>query len=1062
MVGFSTRHPRLVAALVVLATVLAASFVPRVHIDTDPENMLSRDDPVRVFHDEMKEQFAVHDMIVVGAVNEEHEDGVFNPGSLRKVYALTEYSKRLRGEGLEPGVVDIGGILEDAGLRDAPADEAEPSGQAGPSGGAEAPPPPPPFGQAPPPIEVAPPLPAVEGTTEEPPIPQVEDEDAAPAEMPPMPQMEGEAAAPAPPVPEAPQVAPAGESEGGRADGVVVIDLLAPSTVDRIYHDPETGTIQFSYLMSKPLPATRQEALAVREGALENPLLSGTVVSSDGEAVCVYLPISRKDVSYKVSQRLQDMIAVLGGPERYHITGLPVAEDTFGHEMFVQMAVSAPLAMLVIFLLMLLFFRKLLLIISPMIVALVSVVVTMGLLIGLGYTVHIMSSMIPIFIMPIAVLDAIHILSEFFDRYQQTRDRRATVLRVMEELFVPMLYTSLTSAAGFASLALTPIPPVQVFGVFVAFGILVAWLLTVTFIPAYVMFIPESRLEGFGVPHGEDAPDTTLTRVLRRIGGFTFRRAKLILVATLLVIVVAVYGISRIRINDNPTKWFVASHPIRVADRVLNEHFAGTYQAYLMLEPGASEPSREEAEAVLRASLDEVAADYARKYPDEASEDVFAEALAIVEEAAGRAPDGRALLEEAARRTAGRRDAAPDDDFPAWRRASLAVEAERTAHLEQPWKRPDLLRYVEGLDEALSRGDVVGKSNTAADIVKKVNKELEGDAAQFRVPSTAAGVASCYLNFQNSHTPDDLWHFVTPGFGRANLWLQLKSGDNRDMERVIKQVDAYLAANPPPVPLEHRWFGLTYINVAWQQKMVTGMLQAFMGSFVVVFILMTVLFHSALWGLLCMIPLTVTIGLIYGLIGLAGKDYDMPVAVLSSLTLGLAVDFAIHFLARSRNMVREIGSWREAAPHVFGEPARAISRNAIVVAVGFLPLLAAPLVPYKTVGMFMAGILAVAAVGSLFILPALATVLRSRLFAEMGVVGVTCNCVACVASAVAAVVLIAITLHGYFEAGWTAVTWAAVILIPLLVFVCGFMSRRAACKRLAEQQADRTEEKEAE
>lgn len=41
-----------------------------------------------------------------------------------------------------------------------------------------------------------------------------------------------------------------------------------------------------------------------------------------------------------------------------------------------------------------------------------------------GNTVHIISSMIPIFIMPIAVLDGIHILSEFFDRYQETRDRR--------------------------------------------------------------------------------------------------------------------------------------------------------------------------------------------------------------------------------------------------------------------------------------------------------------------------------------------------------------------------------------------------------------------------------------------------------------------------------------------------------------------------------------------------------------------------------------------------------------------------------------------------------------
>ncbi len=93
--------------------------------------------------------------------------------------------------------------------------------------------------------------------------------------------------------------------------------------------------------------------------------------------------------------------------------------------------------------------------------------------------------------------------------------------------------------------------------------------------------------------------------------------------------------------------------------------------------------------------------------------------------------------------------------------------------------------------------------------------------------------------------------------------------------------------------------------------MVIGMLQSFLGSFLVVFLLMIVLFRSVLWGLLSMIPLTVTIGLIYGLIGLGGKDYDMPVAVLSALTLGLAVDFAIHFLARARALMREHGSWQK-------------------------------------------------------------------------------------------------------------------------------------------------------
>lgn len=65
---------------------------------------------------------------------------------------------------------------------------------------------------------------------------------------------------------------------------------------------------------------------------------------------------------------------------------------------------------------------------------------------------------------------------------------------------------------------------------------------------------------------------------------------------------------------------------------------------------------------------------------------------------------------------------------------------------------------------------------------------------------------------------------------------------------------------------------------------------------------------------------------------------------------------------------------------VFAEPARAISRNVIIVGVGFLPLLLAPLVPYQTVGILIASILIAAGAASLVILPAIITLFPARLF----------------------------------------------------------------------------------
>ncbi len=97
----------------------------------------------------------------------------------------------------------------------------------------------------------------------------------------------------------------------------------------------------------------------------------------------------------------------------------------------------------------------------------------------------------------------------------------------------------------------------------------------------------------------------------------------------------------------------------------------------------------------------------------------------------------------------------------------------------------------------------------------------------------------------------------------------------------------------------------------------------------------------------------------------------MPIAVLSALTLGLSVDFAIHFLERFRSALKNHGSFAAAAHEIFEEPAHAIFRNAIVIAIGFTPLFLAPLEPYITVGAFMAAVMSISAITTLLLLPAI-------------------------------------------------------------------------------------------
>jgi predicted RND superfamily exporter protein len=434
----------------------------------------------------------------------------------------------------------------------------------------------------------------------------------------------------------------------------------------------------------------------------------------------------------------------------------------------------------------------------------------------------------------------------------------------------------------------------------------------------------------------------------------------------------AAYGISQITVNDNPVRWFQSDHPIRVADRVLNEHFAGTYSAYLRLssDVGDEAPSRFETR------VDERLAE-----AEAAGLDITQTWQRLRGDVESKTEDFDRQLEEISLAVEDEMFAASDAAYPFWEDMLTLVDDAR-GDLNY-FKRPAALDYIAGLQDHLVESEEVGKVNTLADLVRTVYRELRsGEDSDYRIPESRQAVAQTILSFQGSHRPQDLWRTVTPDYQATNLWLQLSSGDNQDMEAVVDRTEAYIADNPLPDGVSMSWGGLNYINVVWQDAMVKGMAQSLAIAWVMVAFMMLILFRSVIFGLLAMVPLTVSIALIYGVVGLIGKYYDMPIAVLSSLTLGLSVDFAIHFIERSRETYRLTGNFTETMRRMFKEPARAISRNAIVIAVGFLPLLAAPLVPYNTVGIFLASIMAASALASIILLPALLSLMRNRLMPD--------------------------------------------------------------------------------
>lgn len=671
-----------------------------------------------------------------------------------------------------------------------------------------------------------------------------------------------------------------------KIQGVLARDVVGLTTIDNVSADGDT-------LMVRPLmqsaPKTSAEVEGLRKALFGNPLFLDRIISKDGRMTAVYIPLEKGANAKAVADALREIAAKEKGSEEYYVAGDPVARDTFGSEMFKLMGLFSPASGMIMFIVVYIMFRSVPLALCMMGAAMISIVWSMGLLIGLGFPVHIMSSMAPVFLMAIAT-DSIHIFNEFQFRMRETGDKKAAIIATMAAVGRPVKYTALATAAGFLVLVFMDIIPVKVFGGLIAFGTVVLRFLSFSFIPAALTFISKEKI--IAASQKEAVGLGFASRTLRRLARLGAGSPRAVILATVVAAVVSLAGAARINVNNNMVEWFKKGSEIRTADALMNESLGGTSLAYI---------------------------------------------VAI----------------------------APQEEYI---------------------KTPEAMRHIEGLQRRLERLPQVGKTTSVVDYVKRINRVLHNDDPAYeRVPDSREAIGQYLFLFSMSAKPADLDNVVDYGFRKANIWVQLKSWDAEAMRDVLAAMDEYRAENPSPMELKPA--GTAWFNLVWNDEVLWDMVKGFMAALAAVFIILVVNFRSYKWALVAYLPLLLTILVIYGVVGFSGKDFDMPISVLSCLSLGMAVDFAIHFISRLKERLKAAGegapdaaTLADALVWTAERPGKGIIRNAVLFASAFSVMLFAPLTPYITVGAFIVSMMALSSLMTIVTLPAMITALRGRLF----------------------------------------------------------------------------------
>ena len=346
---------------------------------------------------------------------------------------------------------------------------------------------------------------------------------------------------------------------------------------DNIYEKDDEIRVESSYFEQIDNKWSPQSKALI----LDNPLLTGAFVSLTGDSLTIHVELNvNEEHTLENKQVMSEIQAIIArhlssaGPEltaSVHYAGVPVVNGAMSDVMERDNTLYFPFVILLVLVLLVVSFRSVLAAIYGLLIAIVSIIITMGFMPVLGITLNIITTVLPIFIITIAVTDAIHVLSDV--GAPSNLNRTDNVHRSIRKLFRPMLITSLTTAVGFFSLAITEITNVQDFGIMVGISVMIAFILSVTLLPLLLIRWPIKTVS-------EEKRSLSFSTQASSLLTKSSVCAWCVVLATLLV---AFIGVNMVRVDQASIAAFDTDTQVRMDNEIMNQQGVGSVPVAIWL-----------------------------------------------------------------------------------------------------------------------------------------------------------------------------------------------------------------------------------------------------------------------------------------------------------------------------------------------------------------------------------------------------------------------------------------------------------------------------------------------
>ena len=361
-------------------------------------------------------------------------------------------------------------------------------------------------------------------------------------------------------------------------------DLKLINDVDRIVSPTNLKNVSFSGLapVEKRLIHVEDETLYKDDSAsiYSSPELIGSFFPNDAKSISIFIK-TKEGLSKKKSDSLAKNIEAAFSKYKFdevHFVGRIVAQDVYLKNLENEFKYFLSISFFLVVVFLWFSFKSLYGIIVPITIVIISIFWTLGIMALLGQSLDIMTVMLPTMIFIAGMSDVVHFFSKYFEELSKGTEKSKIFPLIIKEVGFPTFLTLITTVVGFLSLLFSSIIPIRDFGIFTSVGIIIAFVLTYTLLPALLFLFTPKKLV---VVHSHN---NKTYNVMRTVLFWIFRNQKTIIVTTCVLIALSIVGVYKIKVNNILLEDLSDRIKIKQDFMFFDKHYSGVRPLELAIE----------------------------------------------------------------------------------------------------------------------------------------------------------------------------------------------------------------------------------------------------------------------------------------------------------------------------------------------------------------------------------------------------------------------------------------------------------------------------------------------